>query len=81
MGDDRSQRVGSALSALVETLIPPIVDEDNASLDERRDEAKALASSIIDGLGSVQLVPFQLANVVQALRDSQWYLMSTMCQT
>ncbi|KAL9005473.1 MAG: hypothetical protein Q9188_001751 [Gyalolechia gomerana] len=49
MGDDRSRRVGSALSALIESLIPRINDEDDASLDERRDDALALATSIIDG--------------------------------
>lgn len=49
MGDDRSRRVESALSALVESLIPRINDEeDNASLDERRDDALVLATSIID---------------------------------
>lgn len=55
MGDDRSRRVGSALSALIESLIPRINDEDDASLDERRDDALALATSIIDG--SVLLPP------------------------
>lgn len=48
MGDGRSNRVGSALSALIQTLIPPLTNEDDASLDERRDDALALATSIID---------------------------------
>ncbi|KAL9029001.1 MAG: hypothetical protein Q9196_002709 [Gyalolechia fulgens] len=54
MGDDKSRRVGSALSALVESLIPRINDEDDASLDERRDEALALATSIINELNGSQ---------------------------
>ncbi|KAL8728846.1 MAG: hypothetical protein Q9181_005200 [Wetmoreana brouardii] len=54
MGDDRSRRVGSALSALVETLIQPSISEDDASLEERRDDALALATSIIDGPCLVQ---------------------------
>ena len=49
MVDDRSQRIGSALSALVETLVHPLTDEDDASLDERRDDALALAKSVLDG--------------------------------
>ena len=49
MGDDRSQRVDSALSALVDTLIPPLPDEDDAILDERRDNAIELARNIING--------------------------------
>ncbi|KAL8630146.1 hypothetical protein Q9189_004150 [Teloschistes chrysophthalmus] len=52
MGDGRSNRVGSALSALIQTLIPPLTNEDDASLDERRDDALALATSIIDEPGS-----------------------------
>ncbi|KAL8714019.1 MAG: hypothetical protein Q9220_002165 [cf. Caloplaca sp. 1 TL-2023] len=47
MGD--SQRVSSALSSLVDSLITPVKDEDNATLDERRDDALALASTILDG--------------------------------
>lgn len=78
MGDGRSNRVGSALSALIQTLIPPLTDEDDASRDERRDDALALATSIIDGL-----VPFSPAcfssspaDVCKAIHDHPWYLTS-----
>ncbi|KAL8721949.1 MAG: hypothetical protein Q9225_001463 [Loekoesia sp. 1 TL-2023] len=57
MGDDRSQRVGSALTALIESLVPRIADEDDPSLDERRDDAQALAASIIDGHPRPSVVP------------------------
>ena len=45
MGD---QRVDNALTALVEILVPALDDEDAASLDERRDDALALAKDILD---------------------------------
>lgn len=45
MGD---QRVDNALTALVEILVPSLDDEDAASLDERRDDALALAKDILD---------------------------------
>lgn len=44
MGD---QRVDNALTALVEILVPSLNDEDAASLDERRDDALALAKDIL----------------------------------
>ncbi|KAL8779875.1 MAG: hypothetical protein Q9194_001196 [Teloschistes cf. exilis] len=57
MGDGRSNRVGSALSALIQTLIPPLTNEDDASLDERREDALALATSIIDGHSRPSVLP------------------------
>lgn len=50
MSKDRTARNDSAWSALVESLIRPLPDEDDASHDQRRDDAKALAASIINGL-------------------------------
>ncbi|KAL8782695.1 MAG: hypothetical protein Q9213_005174 [Squamulea squamosa] len=47
MGDPR---IDNALTALVETLIPSLDDEDPASLDERRDDALALARDILETL-------------------------------
>ena len=48
MGDERNHRVHDALSSLVNHLLPQHEDEDNATLDERRDEALDLVNSIID---------------------------------
>ncbi|KAL8918293.1 MAG: hypothetical protein Q9208_007461 [Pyrenodesmia sp. 3 TL-2023] len=48
MGKPGPWRVENAISGLVENLILPVTDEDNASLDQRRDDASALAASIID---------------------------------
>ena len=48
MGDERNHRVHDALSSLVNQLLPQHEDEDNATLDERRDEALDLVNSIID---------------------------------
>lgn len=59
MGDKGSQRVGKAFMTLIEVLVSPTYDEDNASLDERRDDAKALATSIIDRLVSWWKWPLQ----------------------
>ena len=49
MGDERAQRLDDALSSLVDTLIPALPDEDEATADERRDDALDLARSIIEG--------------------------------
>lgn len=49
MGDDRAQRLDDALSSLVDTLIPSFPGEDEATADERHDDALDLARSIIDG--------------------------------
>ncbi|KAI4141138.1 MAG: hypothetical protein L6R39_005494 [Caloplaca ligustica] len=57
MGDKGSQRVGKAFMTLIEVLVSPTYDEDNASLDERRDDAKALATSIIDSYPKQSVVP------------------------
>ncbi|KAL8746043.1 MAG: hypothetical protein Q9190_001880 [Brigantiaea leucoxantha] len=56
MGDERTQRVESALSALVDALIPSLPNEDRASLNERRDDALDLARNIIDDQPSSSVV-------------------------
>ena len=48
MGDERNHRVDDALSSLVNQLVRQHEDEDNATLDERRDEALDLVNSIIE---------------------------------
>lgn len=48
MGDDKAQRLDDALSSLVDILIPPLPDEDEAAADERHDDALELARRIID---------------------------------
>ena len=48
MGDERNHRVKDALSSLVNQLVRQREDEDNATLDERRDEALDLVNSIIE---------------------------------
>ncbi|KAI4113121.1 MAG: hypothetical protein LQ345_005828 [Seirophora villosa] len=57
MSQDRTARNDSAWSALVESLIRPLPDEDDASHDQRRDDAKGLAASIINGHPGSSLVP------------------------
>ena len=49
MGDERAQRLDEALSSLVDSLIPTLPDEDEATADERHDDALDLARSIIEG--------------------------------
>lgn len=49
MGDDKSQRLDDALSSLVDALILKIPEEDEATVDERREDALDFARSIIDG--------------------------------
>jgi len=48
MGDEKSQRLDDALSSLVGQLIP-LQDEDEATVEERREDALHLARNIIDG--------------------------------
>ena len=48
MGDEKAQRLDDALSSLVDILIPALPDEDEASADQRHDNALGLARSIID---------------------------------
>ena len=48
MGDEKAQRMDDALSSLVDILIPALPDEDEASADQRHDNALELARSIID---------------------------------
>ena len=48
MGDEKAQRLDDALSSLVDILIPALPDEDEATADERHDDALELARSIID---------------------------------
>ncbi|KAI4276985.1 MAG: hypothetical protein L6R38_005538, partial [Xanthoria sp. 2 TBL-2021] len=64
MGD---QRVDNALTALVEILVPSLDDEDAASLDERRDDALALAKDILDTHPKSSVVPDvnQIADVIK----------------
>ena len=49
MGDERAQRLDDALSSLVDTLIPLLPDDDEATVDERHDDALDMARSIIEG--------------------------------
>lgn len=48
MGDEKAQRLDDALSSLVDILVPALPDEDEATADERHDDALELARSIID---------------------------------
>ena len=48
MGDEKAQRLDDALSSLVDILVPAQPDEDEATADERHDDALELARSIID---------------------------------
>lgn len=48
MGDEKSQRLDDALSSLVDSLTPDLPYEDEATVDERREDALDLARSIID---------------------------------
>ena len=50
MGDERAQRLDDALSSIVDTLVPVLPGEDEATADERRDDALELARYIIEGL-------------------------------
>lgn len=49
MGDEKAQRLDDALSSLVDVLIPISPDKDEATADERHDDALDLARSIIEG--------------------------------
>lgn len=49
MVDEKAQRLDDALSSLVDTLIPAIPGENEATADERHDDALDLARSIIEG--------------------------------
>lgn len=48
MSHDREQRIGDALSSLVDTLIPVIDGEDDAVADERHDNALDLAKNLLE---------------------------------
>ena len=48
MGDTKKQRVDSALSSLIDNLIPRTADEDKATTDEIRDDALEWAKAIIE---------------------------------
>ena len=54
MGDDKAQRLDDALSSLVDGLIPVLPDEDEATADERHDDALDLARTIIERYLSMQ---------------------------
>ncbi len=47
MAEDREQRISSALSSLIDKLVPPFEDEDDASFDERQLNALELARTIL----------------------------------
>lgn len=49
MVEEKTQRLDDALSSLVDTLIPALPDEDDATADERHDHALDLARGIIEG--------------------------------
>ena len=48
MGDAKAQRYEDALSSLVDNLVPPLEDEDDATADERHESALDLARNIIE---------------------------------
>ena len=48
MGDGRTQRFDDALSSLVDNLVPTLEEEDEATADERHDDALELARNIIE---------------------------------
>lgn len=47
MGDDRARRFDDALASLVDNLVPALEGEEEATADQRHDEALELASNII----------------------------------
>ena len=47
MAEDREQRISSALSSLIDKILPPFEDEDDASFDERQSNALELARTIL----------------------------------
>lgn len=47
MGDEKTRRFDDALSSLVDNLLPNLEDEDEATADERHDDALDLARNII----------------------------------
>ncbi len=63
MGDEKAQRLDDALSTLVDTLIPVLPDEDEATADERHDEALDLARGIIEGHVTSSHLWLETANV------------------
>jgi gamma-tubulin complex component 3 len=48
MAEERKQRIDSALSSIVEAILPTTPDEDDAIVDERHDAALERAREIID---------------------------------
>ena len=48
MGDSRKQRVDSALSSLIDNLVPRFANEEEAPVDEKRDDALEWAKGVID---------------------------------
>lgn len=57
MGDEKAQRLDDALSSLVDSLIPTLPDEDEATADERQEDALDLARSIIEGYTLLYRLP------------------------
>ncbi|KAL8775079.1 MAG: hypothetical protein Q9209_000558 [Squamulea sp. 1 TL-2023] len=78
MGDPR---IDNALTALVETLIPPLDDEDAASLDERRDDALALARDILETTEKADRVSDLLPRLLeQPVLNHKWAILSLLNQ-
>jgi hypothetical protein len=48
MAEDREQRISSALSSLIDGLVPPFEGEDVASFEERQGNALELAKNILE---------------------------------
>ncbi|KAL9593917.1 MAG: hypothetical protein Q9219_007313 [cf. Caloplaca sp. 3 TL-2023] len=69
-----SPRVDSALKNLIDALITESANEDRASLDERRDDARALATNILDGLVNCWQIAWLDSKIlldIQGIRLSQ----------
>lgn len=62
MSHDREQRIGDALSSLVDTLIPIIDGEDDAVADERHDNALDLAKNLLERYGSLHRPVHQISS-------------------
>ena len=70
MGDEKAQRLDDALSSLVDTLIPVLPDDDEATADERHDDALDLARGIIEGHVLPKDLSLGIANVAPKSRQS-----------
>ena len=78
MGDVKKQRVDSALSSLIDNLIPLSLPEDGSTSNERRDDALEWAKTIVHGhvrSRKTRKHPLTSCIVVENLK---WSLMSIM---